>query len=109
MDAMLCEVYNAETSVIIPGSGTYGMEAVARQFATGKKVMTLRNGYFSWRWTDIFDTCNIPSESIVMQVEANDKIMPSVHHIRRGRARVHFFPGPCLKPPSLVRRAPSET
>ena len=43
------------------------MEAAARQFATGKKAMVLRNGYFSWRWTDIFDTGDIPSESVVVQ------------------------------------------
>jgi aspartate aminotransferase-like enzyme len=64
MDSMLCEVYNAKSAVIIPGSGTYGMEAVARQFATGKKAMALRNGYFSWRWTDIFETCDIPSSEV---------------------------------------------
>lgn len=64
MDSMLCEVYNAESAVIIPGSGTYGMEAVARQFATGKTAMALRNGYFSWRWTDIFETCHIPASEV---------------------------------------------
>jgi len=67
MDELLCDIYGADTAVIIPGSGTYGMEAVARQFATGKKAMVLRNGYFSWRWTDIFDTGDIPSESVVVQ------------------------------------------
>ena len=56
---MLKEVYHAENAVIIPGSGTYAMEAVARHFATNKKVMVLRNGYFSYRWTHIFETCAI--------------------------------------------------
>ena len=55
---MLKEVYHAENAVIIPGSGTYAMEAVARHFATNKKVMVLRNGYFSYRWTHIFETCD---------------------------------------------------
>jgi len=64
---MLKEVYNAEHAVIIPGSGTYAMEACARQFATGKKALVLRNGYFSYRWSHIFDACNIPSEHIVLK------------------------------------------
>jgi len=58
---MLKEVYSAHKAVIIPGSGTYAMEAVARQFATGKKALVLRNGYFSYRWTQIFDQCGIPT------------------------------------------------
>lgn len=67
MKDILEEVYNAAGTVMIPGSGTYGMEAVARQFATGKKVMVTRNGYFSFRWTDIFDTCKIPKEHVIAQ------------------------------------------
>ena len=49
------KVYNAHSFALIPGSGTYGMEAVARQFGTGKRVLILRNGYFSFRWTDIIN------------------------------------------------------
>ena len=64
---MLKEVYHAEHAVIIPGSGTYAMEACARQFATNKKALVLRNGYFSYRWTHIFDTCEIPSEHVVIK------------------------------------------
>jgi len=63
----LKQVYNAKEAVIIPGSGTYAMEAVARQFATGKRVAVIRNGYFSYRWTQIFEACNIPTEQIVMK------------------------------------------
>jgi len=63
----LCEVYNAETAVVIPGGGTYGMEAVARHFATGEKAMVLRNGWFSFRWSQIFNAGSIPSEEIVMK------------------------------------------
>ena len=51
----------------MPGSGTFGMEAVARQFATGQKCLVIRNGWFSYRWTQIFDMGNIPSESIVLK------------------------------------------
>jgi aspartate aminotransferase-like enzyme len=60
-------VYNASSVAIVPGGGTYGMEAVARQFATGQKCMVLRNGWFSFRWTQIFDAGSIPSEAIVMK------------------------------------------
>jgi hypothetical protein len=48
-------------AVLVPGSGTFGMEAVARQFATGKKVLVIRNGWFSYRWTQIFDMGRIPA------------------------------------------------
>jgi len=58
---ILKEVYNAKYTAIIPGSGSYAMEAVARQFARMKKVMVIRNGYFSFRWTDIFEKCNLLS------------------------------------------------
>ncbi len=64
---MLKTVYNAQSSVLVPGSGTFGMESVARQFGTGKKVLVIRNGWFSYRWTQIFDMGSIPSESIVMK------------------------------------------
>ena len=52
---VLKDVYKAHAAVIVPGSGTFGMEAVARQFATGNKVMVIRNGWFSYRWSQIFD------------------------------------------------------
>jgi aspartate aminotransferase-like enzyme len=64
---ILKKVYNAKAAVIVPGSGTFGMEAVARQFATHKKVLVIRNGWFSFRWTQIFDMGHIPSESIVLK------------------------------------------
>jgi len=50
----------------MPGSGTYGMEAVARQFNTKENVVVLRNGFFSFRWTDIFDTCKIMQNNTVL-------------------------------------------
>jgi len=75
---ILKEVYQAHSSVLVPGSGTFGMESVARQFATGKKVLVIRNGWFSYRWSQIFDMGNIPSESIVLKAKAltNDKQSP---------------------------------
>ena len=51
----LKEVYGAHTAVLVPGSGTFGMEAVARQFANNQKVLIVRNGWFSYRWSQIFD------------------------------------------------------
>jgi aspartate aminotransferase-like enzyme len=64
---MLKTVYCAKSAVLVPGSGTFGMEAVARQFASGKKALVIRNGWFSYRWTQIFDMGNIPASSTVLQ------------------------------------------
>lgn len=64
---MLKQVYKAKAAVIVPGSGTFGMEAVARQFATGKKCLVIRNGWFSYRWTQIFDMGSIPSSHTVLK------------------------------------------
>ncbi len=72
ISATLKTVYNATSVAIVPGGGSYGMEAVARQFATEKKCMVLRNGWFSFRWTQIFDAGNIPSKSIVMKARPSD-------------------------------------
>lgn len=63
----LKKVYNASAVVVVPGSGTFAMEAVARQFATDKKCLVIRNGWFSYRWTQIFDVGDIPSESTVLK------------------------------------------
>ena len=65
ISGILKDVYHARSAILVPGSGTFGMEAVARQFATDKKVLVLRNGWFSYRWTQIFDMGNIPAQSIV--------------------------------------------
>jgi aspartate aminotransferase-like enzyme len=64
---ILKAVYKARSAVVVPGSGSFGMEAVARQFATGKKCLVIRNGWFSFRWTQIFDMGHIPAESIVLK------------------------------------------
>ena len=64
---MLKTVYHAKSTVLVPGSGTFGMEAVARQFATGKHVLVIRNGWFSYRWTQIFDMGGIPASHTVMK------------------------------------------
>lgn len=61
----LRRAYNAEAAVVVPGGGTYGMEAVARQFATDQPVLVVRNGYFSYRWSQILDAGSIPSSQTV--------------------------------------------
>ena len=78
ISSTLKEVYNAKAAVVVPGSGTYGMESVARQFATGEKCLVIRNGWFSYRWTQIFDMGNLPSEHIVMKAKqaADDTTSP---------------------------------
>jgi len=65
--ATLKSVYNARTAVIVPGSGTFGMEAVARQFANRAKVLVVRNGWFSYRWSQIFDAGGLGDGVVVCQ------------------------------------------
>lgn len=96
------KVYNAKAAVVVPGSGTFGMEAVARQFATQRKVMVIRNGWFSFRWTQIFEMGHIPAESIVLKARqqgsgaqapfAPAPIEEVVAAIREHRPEVVFAP-----------------
>jgi aspartate aminotransferase-like enzyme len=76
--SILKEVYNAKSALVVPGSGTYGMESVARQFATGKNVMVLRNGWFSYRWTQILEMGRIPTKETVLKArrQGTDKQSP---------------------------------
>ncbi|WP_298564870.1 aminotransferase class V-fold PLP-dependent enzyme [uncultured Aliiroseovarius sp.] len=67
ISSILKEVYNADAVAVVPGGGTYAMEAVARQFATGKRAMVIRNGFFSFRWSQIFEMGAIPSDETVMK------------------------------------------
>jgi len=67
MHRILTQVYHAQGAVIVPGSGTFGMEAVARQFATGKKALVIRDGFFSFRWSQIFDMGGIPASHTVLK------------------------------------------
>ena len=80
ISATLKEVYHAHSAVVVPGSGTFGMESVARQFATDKNVLVIRNGWFSYRWTQIFDMGRIPSHSTVLKARrvGTDKQAPWV-------------------------------
>ncbi|MCQ4308479.1 aminotransferase class V-fold PLP-dependent enzyme [Pseudomonas stutzeri] len=63
----LKSVYNAHAVAVVPGSGTFGMEAVARQLVHGRKCLVIRNGWFSYRWTQIFDMGGIPASSTVLK------------------------------------------
>ena len=67
ISSVLKDAYNASSAVIVPGSGTFGMEAVARQFADQQKCLVLRNGWFSYRWTQIFDLANITKDITVIK------------------------------------------
>jgi aspartate aminotransferase-like enzyme len=67
---VLKTVYNAASAVIVPGSGTFGMEAVARQFANDARVLIIRNGWFSYRWTEIFDMGAITDDVTVLTGQA---------------------------------------
>jgi aspartate aminotransferase-like enzyme len=75
ISSTLKNVYKAESIALIPGSGTYAMESVARQFAMDKKVMVIRNGYFSYRWSDIFNVCDITSNEIVLKATQVDNTL----------------------------------
>ena len=55
ISGVLKQAYAAHSAVVVPGSGSFGMEAVARQFATGQHVLVLRNGWFSYRWSQILE------------------------------------------------------
>ena len=59
VSATLKQVYGARSAIVVPGSGSFGMEAVARQFAQGKKVLVIRNGWFSYRWSQIFEMSGV--------------------------------------------------
>jgi aspartate aminotransferase-like enzyme len=95
ISGILKHVYNAYSAVVVPGGGTYGMEAVARQYATAKKCLVLRNGWFSYRWTQIFDAGKIPADTTVLKARqvgvgkhapfapaAIDEVVASIRQIR---------------------------
>jgi aspartate aminotransferase-like enzyme len=67
---VLCTTYGATTAAIVPGGGSYAMEAVARQLATGRRCLVVRNGLFSYRWSQIFNAGSIPSETTVCEASA---------------------------------------
>ena len=102
ISSVLKDAYQAPSAIVVPGSGSYGMEAVARQFATDKPVLVIRNGWFSFRWTQIFDMGRIPSSCTVMKARlqgsgrqqpfAPAPIDEVVSAIRREKPAVVFAP-----------------
>ena len=72
ISSTLKRVYHAEAVVVVPGGGTYGMEAVARQFATDKKCLVIRNGWFSYRWSQILEMGKISDDITVMKARPVD-------------------------------------
>ena len=73
LSATLKQVYRARSAIVVPGSGSFGMEAVARQFAHGKRCLVIRNGWFSYRWSQIFEMGRIPEETIVLKARRIDE------------------------------------
>jgi aspartate aminotransferase-like enzyme len=67
LSATLKKVYGAHSAIVVPGSGSFGMEAVARQFATNKRVLIVRNGWFSYRWSQIFDMGVPTTQQLVLK------------------------------------------
>lgn len=78
LNGMLCEVYNADSVAIVPGGGTYAMEAVARQFGSGAHAMIVRNGWFSYRWSQIIDAGGFAAKQTVHKARqtGNDSRAP---------------------------------
>ena len=77
LSSTLKSVYHADAVALVPGGGTYGMEAVARQFATGKRCLVIRNGWFSYRWSQIFDKGKIPASHTVLKARAQSHVETS--------------------------------
>ncbi|MEH6521082.1 aminotransferase class V-fold PLP-dependent enzyme [Sulfitobacter sp.] len=74
---MLCDVYGAKSAVIIPGGGSYAMEAVARQFARDRDVLVVRNGWFSYRWSQIIETGGLTANATVMKARPQGNEAPA--------------------------------
>ncbi|PJI91383.1 aspartate aminotransferase-like enzyme [Yoonia maricola] len=78
ISTMLCEVYHADHVALVPGGGTYGMEAVARQFGAGAHAFIVRNGWFSYRWSQIFEAGDFTTQTTVIKARqaGNDTRAP---------------------------------
>ncbi|WP_282150950.1 aminotransferase class V-fold PLP-dependent enzyme [Ruegeria atlantica] len=102
ISGLLKDVYNADGVAIIPGGGTYGMEAVARQFARNANVLVVRNGWFSYRWSQIIESGDLTASATVLKARETGNSSPSpftpapidevVSTIREQRPDVVFAP-----------------
>lgn len=77
ISALLKEVYNADAVVIVPGGGTFGMEAVARQFARDAEVLVVRNGWFSYRWSQIIESGDLTANATVLKARTTGNSAPA--------------------------------
>ncbi|MBU2992800.1 aminotransferase class V-fold PLP-dependent enzyme [Octadecabacter sp. 1_MG-2023] len=94
LNGMLAKVYSADGVAIVPGGGTYAMEAVARQFGAGAHAMIVRNGWFSYRWSQIFDAGDFAAKQ-------------TVHKARQtgNDSRAPFAPAPIEDVTAAIREA----
>lgn len=78
ISSMLKDVYAADRVALVPGGGTFAMEAVARSFAGSGKILVLRNGWFSYRWSQIVEACALPVQEVVLKarMQGNDAQSP---------------------------------
>ncbi|UWF77536.1 MULTISPECIES: aminotransferase class V-fold PLP-dependent enzyme [Microbacterium] len=100
--AILSEAYNADGVALVNGGGSLAMEAVARQLATGRRVLIVRNGLFSYRWSQILDAGAIAAETTVCAARPDREgaqaswspapIEEVVRTIREARPEVVFAP-----------------
>ena len=93
ISSILKEVYSADGVAVIPGGGTYGMEAVARQCASAKPLLVSRNGWFSYRWSQISEMGRIPSSSTVLKARQAGP----------GGTRAPFAPAPIEEVVAAIR------
>lgn len=122
--AVLTQTYAASTVALVPGGGSYAMEAVARQLATGEDVLIIRNGLFSYRWSAILETGRIAKEVTVCQAWPTTDAPQAIWEptpigevedaIASARPRVVFAPhvetsAGMLLPDDYVRRAAAAT
>ena len=77
LSAGLREVYGADAAAIVPGGGTYAMEAVARQFGANAHALVVRNGWFAYRWTQIFDAGGFAARTTVFKARAQGNSAPA--------------------------------
>ncbi len=106
VSSTLKQVYGAEGVAVVPGGGSYAMEAVARQFAGGRHCLVIRNGWFSFRWTQIFEAGKIPAKSTVLKARA----LPGGHQAPFQPAPIEEVVGAIARErPDLVFAAHVET
>jgi len=102
ISSILKDAYKADITAVVPGGGTYAMEAVARQFTRGQRCLIIRNGWFSYRWTQILETANLPSDTRILKAARTSQVStepfspPSIEEvcetIRKYKPDVIFAP-----------------